>query len=78
MARLPVELELPLDEERDVVLPLPQRGQINRHNVYPVIQVFPELASLDHLLQIVIGGSDQAKIDLARILTADSRYGPVL
>ena len=49
---LAVFLEEVLREQRDVVLPLAQRRQVDVDDVQPVVEVLAEPSVLHHLLQI--------------------------
>ena len=68
---LPQEM---LDEQRDVLAPLAQRGQVDVHDVEPVVEVFAERA-LDHqVLQVLMRGRDHARVDLDRVGAADGPH----
>lgn len=44
-----------IDQERDVVLALPQGRHLDRHHVQPIVQVLPEPLLPDLLLQKSVG-----------------------
>src|SRR5690606_33384568 len=50
---------------------LPQRWKLNRYNIQPVKQVFPEQSFFHHLVKIHIGGCNHTDIDLHGFLGAD-------
>ena len=50
-------------QEWDVVSPLAERRETDRHDVEPVIEVFPKIALFDCFFEITIGGRDNAGID---------------
>src|SRR3984885_4896531 len=56
-----------LHEERDVDGPLAQRGQANRHDVQPVVEVFAKCARRDQLLQVAVRRGDETNIDSNRL-----------
>ena len=64
LAQLRCELreEVP-DQQRDVVGALAQRRQLDREHVQPVEEVAPEPPLGDLLLQVAVGGRDQAHVD---------------
>ncbi len=68
-------LRVPVEEEEhqglDVLPALAQRGQVDRHDVEPVIQVFPEPADLDLLEQVAVGRGDDPGVDLLGVVVAD-------
>ena len=43
----------------DVLLPLPQGGDVDADDVQPVEEIGPEQTALHRLLQIAVGGNDQ-------------------
>src|SRR5450631_1424671 len=53
-----------IDEQRDVLLALPEWGDRDGENVEPVEQVFPESAVLDLFLQVPVGGRDDPYVGL--------------
>ena len=67
-----------LGQQRNVVPPFPQRGQGNRHDVEPVVQVLAEAARLDFVLERFIGGGDHAHIHADRLGVAESFELPFL
>ena len=59
-------------QQRDVLLALAQGRHLDGEDVEPVIEVLPEAALLRVLLQVAVGGGDDADIDGARLLLADA------
>ena len=59
------------DEQRDVVLALAQRRQLDRDDVQAVEEILAELALLHHLPQIDVGRGDDAHVDLDRLHAAE-------
>ena len=57
-----------LDEHRDVVAALAQRRDADRDHVEAVVQVLLEAAVGDHLLQVAVGGGDDADVHALRAL----------
>ncbi|OIQ76326.1 hypothetical protein GALL_419930 [mine drainage metagenome] len=51
-----------IDQHRQVVEPLAQGRQRHPDHIEPVVQILPELALRHHLVQIAVGGADQAHI----------------
>ena len=60
------------DELGDVLAPLPQRRQVNRHHVQPVVQVLAEVVLVDLLQQVAVAGGDDARVDADRLRVADA------
>src|SRR5437899_3645190 len=52
-----------LGQPRDVLGPLPERRQLERHHVEPVIEVLAEAALGHHRAQRPVGGGDEADVD---------------
>src|SRR5690606_10813871 len=61
-----------LDEQRDVLTALAERRQIDVQDVQPEIQVAAEPSDLDELTQRLVGGCDDAHVDLDLGLAAES------
>src|ERR1700735_2138717 len=55
-----------IEEEWDVSRAVAQRRQDDRDYIDPVVKVFTEASGSNHLLQALVGGCDQAEIDLLR------------
>jgi len=71
--RRSVELrEEVLDEQRDVRPALAERRQTHRNHVQAVEQICAERAVRDQLLQVAIGGRDEANVDVDRLDSADA------
>jgi hypothetical protein len=60
-----VLLEEVIGEERNVLLPSPQRREVDGEDVESVIEVFAKEAGLDALAQVDAGGGDDAHVDRA-------------
>src|SRR6185369_8608645 len=67
-----------IDEQRDIILALPEWRHRDRKNIEPVKQVFTELAISDRFPQIPVGSSDDPHIDLDGAGAAKSLELPVL
>ena len=65
-------------QQRDVLGPLAQRGQVDPDHVEPVEQVGAESALLDLILQDLVGGRDDPDVDLERLRPADALELPGL
>src|ERR1700722_13597434 len=52
-----------LREQEHVVLPLPQRGDLNLDDVDAVIEVLPEAALLDLGVEVAVGRGDDARVE---------------
>ena len=48
----------------DIIFPLPQRRNMDRYDIQPVIQIFPKALLPHHLLQVAVGGGDDPDIHL--------------
>ena len=59
------------DQRRNVVEPLAQRRQADRHDVEAVEQILAEQALADQLAQVAVGGGDDADIGADRRAPAD-------
>ncbi len=60
------------DEQRDVLLALAQRRQVDGDDIQAIKQVFAEAAVLDLLLELLVGGGQHADIDVDRRVVADA------
>ena len=65
-------------EVGDVLEPLPQRRQPQRHDIQPIEQILAEQALIDLLLQVAIGGGDDADVGPDRRAAADCRVFALL
>ena len=63
-------------EVGNVLEPLAQRRQPQRHDVQPVEQILAEQALVDLLLQVAIGGGDDADIGLIGVRPPTVVYSP--
>src|SRR3989304_9641867 len=62
----------------DIGAPLPQWRDDDGYNVQPIEKVFPKRASLDLILQVFIGGSDDPDIDLDGLPAPNPPHLPFL
>src|SRR5918912_1938587 len=62
-----------LRQGEDVLAPLAQGGQLNRHDGQAVVEVFAERALAHGLFQIDVGGGDDAHVHAARRGVAEGR-----
>ena len=60
-----------LGQLRDVVGPLAQRRHLDRDDVDPVVEILAESSFLHRLLEVDVGGGDQAELGLDRLGAAD-------
>jgi hypothetical protein len=49
---------------RNILFSFAQRGQRNRENIQPIVQVLSEFTVLHHLLQVLVGRDNDTNIDL--------------
>src|SRR5436190_377979 len=59
-----------LGEERDVLAPVTQRRQQDRHDLQAIEKVLAKRAALHQLLEIAVGRRDHAYVDLGPLLRA--------
>src|SRR5210317_1901864 len=52
-----------------VILALPQRRDVDRHDIQSIKQIFPESALGQHLPQVTIRGSDNANVEIDMFFT---------
>ena len=71
-------LEEALDQQRNVLGPLAQRRHDDGHDLQPVKQVLAELARRHRLLQLLVGGGDDAHVDADQFGAADHAERAVL
>ena len=65
-------------QQREVLEPLPQRRQLHRHDRQPVVEVLAEAPLLHPLLQLAVGGGDDAHVHRPLLVGADRDHGAVL
>ena len=70
--RLALAVEKVLRQQRNVLAPLAQRHRLHRKHVEAEIEVFAKPAALHFLLEVAVGGGDQAHVDGAGALFADA------
>src|SRR5437764_13212154 len=51
-----------MNEARDIFAPLAQRGNEDGKNFQPIVKIAAETLLLDHPLQVLVGGGDQAHV----------------
>src|SRR6185436_11049433 len=61
-----------LREQRHIVTPLPQRREVDADDVQAIVEVLAEAAVLHLLLQIDVGGGNDADVDLDRLHAAEA------
>ena len=74
-------LEVPkeaLRQQRDVLLPLPQRGQIQLQDIQAVIEIAAEFTCPDQRLQVLVGGRDHPDIDGSHLTVPQPHDLPLL
>jgi hypothetical protein len=67
--------EVVVEQEGDVAFAVAEWRECDGDDTDAVEEVFAELALVDHLLKVVVGGSNEAEVDLARTLGADTLDG---
>ena len=60
-----------IDQKRNILMSFPERGDPNGNNIQTIIEIIPELALLDHRLQILIRSRNDPGIDPDPVLTTD-------
>src|SRR5262249_17252544 len=58
-------------KQRDVVAPLPERRQMERDHVQPVIEIAPEVADANLFVEVAVRRRDDARIHRHRVGRAD-------
>ena len=71
-------LEEVIDEQQEVGFPLPQRRHEDREDVEAVVQVLAEGAGGDRALHVLVGGGDEAHVDLDGLGAAQALELPLL
>ena len=67
-----------LDEHREVVGPVAEGGQGDGEDLEPVIEVLAEAAVGDHLVEVAVGGGDEADVGPDRVVAAEALEPAVL
>src|ERR1041385_3578958 len=65
-------------EQRDVAVPLPERRQRDRHHLEAIEQVLPELSVGHFLLEVAVGGGDDAHVNAEVLKAANTLEGLLL
>ncbi len=73
-----VKGQQPLGKWGDVLRALPERWDLDRDDIQPVKEVFPEPALLDRILQVGVRGGDESDVGLAGDGVTDALVFPVL
>src|ERR1700689_2304435 len=63
-----------IDQQRNVIVTVTQRGWFNMENVETVEEIGTEFTFFDQLLEIFIGGGDATEINLDGLGAADANY----
>ena len=61
-----------IDQQGNIILSLPQGGQLHRENVDPVKQVFSKQPFRHPFGQVPVGGRDDPDVDVDRTVAADA------
>ncbi|MNT29785.1 hypothetical protein D3C72_1655450 [compost metagenome] len=67
-----------LGQGHDVRLALAQGGQRQTQHIEAVVEIFPELAFVHQIQQLLLGGADEAHVDPHLLLVPDPAKDPVL
>src|SRR5262249_47187744 len=67
-----------LDEEGDVLAPVPERGELDRDDVEAVVKIFAERARADALLEVAVRRRDDAHVHRALLRRADRAHRAAL
>ncbi len=67
-----------LAQQRNVLTPIAQWRQEDRHHIDAEIQVGAKLALADRFFEVLVGGADQSHIDMDRLGPADTFEFPLL
>ncbi|MNZ11188.1 hypothetical protein D3C78_280510 [compost metagenome] len=67
-----------VDQQRDVFHPLAQRRHLDGEDVEAVVEILAEAAGLDHLFEVLVGGGDDAHVDVLGLVAADPLEGALL
>src|SRR4029434_10080824 len=76
LARVPLEKRV--GENRDVVAALAQRGDAQRKDLQPIIEIFAEETSGRLLCDVTIRCRDDAHVDVLRVRSSDRPDFPLL
>ena len=66
------------NQERNLLSPLPERGNADLDHIEAVVEVLAELATVHRLLQVAIRGGDHARVDIDQPVSPDAREAKVL
>jgi hypothetical protein len=75
---LAVLLQEVVDQQRDVLPPVPEWRQFQLDHVQPVQEVFTELAARDQLFEFLVRGGDDPHVDRPRTRVAHRHHHPLL
>ena len=73
-----MSFEKVLNKDFDVISTFPKRRDGQVDHVDPIIDVFPELSTVDHGALISVCRGDYANINFSRFCIADGCEGPLL
>jgi len=59
-------------QQRDVLTPVPQRGDADLDHVQTIVKIVAEPALLHQLGQVLVGGRDHAHVDAHLVASADA------
>jgi len=64
--------------DHDVFLPLTQRRNHHMHDIQPIKKILSKPPLSNFLSKILLGGTDQAHIDVYRVVPSDALKLPLL
>ena len=67
-----------LSQRNDVIFSLPERRNMDRHDIQPVIQVLPKAFLLHHLFQVAVSSGDHSDVHLYGFVAAHADERAVL
>ena len=59
-------------QKRNVLDPIPQRGDVDGHHIEAVIEIQAEIAAAGSFLQVLIGGGDDPDVGVDQRIAADT------
>src|SRR3990170_2679430 len=66
-----------LNKQRNVILPLPQGGHLNRNDVKPVEKIFPEVSLCNSLFKVSVSSRNNPDINFCLLCPANPFNGLV-
>ena len=67
-----------MHKQRNVLRAFPQRRDVDGKDIQPVVKIVAELAVLDHLFQVAVGGGDQTHVHALSVCAAQPFEFPLL